>query len=115
MPCRLRLFVCGILLTSPLFWCGCSKPAVVNIPQPQRFPPPNGSNCTVHFRPDALGAAGTAPIPVNSSSHNGVQLTLAGKVVVSDEDWLVVRPLNSDSRQQWIARDAILYVEVQMK
>lgn len=115
MPHRARAIALAALLSVPLAWCGCNKPTVVNMPQPQRFPPPNGSTCTVHFRPDALGAAGTAPIPANSSSHNGAELTLSGKVVTSDRDWLVIRPLNDDSRQQWIARDAILYVDVQMK
>ncbi len=63
----------------------------------------------VQFRRDTLGASANLPIGPRTTSTNGAETSLSGKLVrVVDEDIVI----EEDRRLKWIPREVILYVEL---
>ncbi len=71
--------------------------------------PPIGSTCCVQFRRDALGCAASLPVPPTSNNFNGANVSVEGKLLRIDSDWLV---LAREHNQLWIPRQNVLLVQV---
>ena len=66
-----------------------------------------GENCTVQFRRDVLGSARDLPVAVTTDVINGAQVSLSGRLVSIDTDWVVIlRP----EEEFWIPRDHVLTI-----
>ncbi len=62
----------------------------------------------VHFTGDALGGNLDNPISITTDSINGAQVTLSGRFVSMNDEWIV---LDYDNAEKWIVREHVLYVE----
>ena len=87
--------VAGVMLLAALSSCMPSSGAV----------PPSGEACTVQFRRDALGAAAANGIPPTTDSMNGASVSVHGKLVRTDSEWVILR---SAGKTLWIPRSSIL-------
>jgi hypothetical protein len=67
-----------------------------------------GETVRVQFRRDALGAAATLPISPNTSTINGAETTLIGKLIEVHSSSIVIEEAD---RQKWIPREVILFVQ----
>jgi hypothetical protein len=74
--------------------------------------PKVGSACRISFRRDALGDAANLPVPVETDTINGVPVTMRGKLLRADRDWIV---LEVGSELRWIPRDVVLFIDVPKK
>jgi hypothetical protein len=73
--------------------------------------PPVGKQCTVQFRRgDALGGGANLPVSPMTSSINGAETAISGKLVSVSETWLVVESANESL--MWIPKASILLVHV---
>lgn len=88
------------LLTVVFLLSGCSQPTQ----------PPTKKNVKVQFRRDALGGAHTLPISPNTDSINGAQVSLSGKLLTVNDEWIV---LEHNKRNHWIPRDAVLLIRME--
>jgi hypothetical protein len=70
-----------------------------------------GESCTVFLKRDWLG--GTAPVPIGPlvSNFNGADLTVGGKLLLADADWIVL--VGGRGEQLWIPRPNVLIVKVE--
>tara|TARA_R110002096_G_scaffold163342_5_gene330881 strand:- start:3876 stop:4121 length:246 start_codon:yes stop_codon:yes gene_type:complete len=71
-----------------------------------------GETVRVQFRRDALGAAATLPIGPNTSTINGAETTLVGKLLEVNSSSIV---LEESNRQKWIPREVILYLQAPLQ
>lgn len=71
--------------------------------------PSTGKSVTVQFRRDALGSAHTLPISPTTDSINGAMVSLRGKLLKVNEEWVV---LEYQKQKHWISRDAVLLIRV---
>ena len=92
-----RLLVGSIMV---LVLSGCGRPEQ----------PPRGKHVTVQFRRDALGGGGALPIPPTTDIQNGAAVSLKGKLLKINDEWLV---LEYDKQKHWIPRDAVLMIRVE--
>lgn len=111
------LFPAAILLALVAFgFCSCnsgSRPAATPGQQKAGTPAPTGSLCTVHFCRNYLGMASENPISCNVNGYNGADLTLTGRLVSLDDQWLVLS--RGQNLQSWIPRNVILHMTVDRK
>jgi hypothetical protein len=70
-----------------------------------------GDNCTVYFRHDALGMAGT-PAPPRADNVNGADVQLAGKLARVNAGWVCI---SIDKTEYTIPKESILLIEMQPK
>jgi hypothetical protein len=74
--------------------------------------PPIGKECTVQFRRgDALGGAGNLPVAPLTSSINGAETSVSGKVRMVTEEWVVIE--RGDNAQLWIPKSSVLLLMFQ--
>lgn len=74
--------------------------------------PPLGKQCTIQFRRDALGAARDLPVPPTTDSVNGAGTSVHGKLIRSDEEWLVLQIGKGEaSRETWIPKQLVLLIQ----
>ena len=67
-----------------------------------------GRRCRVHFRRDAVGLAGQAPLSILGLSAMSERAQLVGTIERVDPDGITVR---ADTSTYWVPREAILAVE----
>lgn len=74
--------------------------------------PPLGKECTIQFRRDALGAARDLPVPPTTDNINGAETSVHGKLVRSNEEWLVLQVGDGEaSRETWIPKQLVLLIK----
>lgn len=71
---------------------------------------PVGSTCTVQFRRDALGTARETPVSHATDNFNGADVRVTGKLVKTDENWVVVEKYGG-KEVFWIPRENVLLIE----
>ena len=90
------LFVAAVIL--PL---GCGNPSPSDSLRAKV-----GTPCTIEFRRgDALGGAGSVPVPPQTDSINGAMVSISGKLTAIDADWVVL------DGKVWVPRSSILLIE----
>ena len=67
-----------------------------------------GRRCRVHFRRDAVGLAGQAPLSILGLSAMSERAQLVGTIERVDPDGITLR---ADTSTYWVPREAILAVE----
>lgn len=67
--------------------------------------PPVGSNCSVQFRRDLLGATMDLPISPMTSSIDGAQVNVHGTLVDINAEWVI---LDRSGTTLWIPRENVL-------
>ena len=72
---------------------------------------PLGETVTVQFRRDALGGGANLPVPPTTNSVNGAEVSLTGKLLRVDFDWILLDVPGSTSLH-WIDIDSVLLVSV---
>lgn len=82
--------------------------AATNSPADLPELPQEGRMVKVHFTGFALGGNLDNPISVTTDIINGAQVTLSGRFVSMNDEWLV---LDYDNTEKWIVREHVLYVE----
>lgn len=92
-------YVFAALVAVTILLSGCGRPGQ----------PPTGKNVTVQFRRDALGSAHTLPISPTTDSQNGAKVSLQGKLIKVNEEWVV---LEYQKKKHWIPRDAVLLIRI---
>jgi len=70
--------------------------------------PPIGAGCTVQFKRSDLGAAASLPIPPTTNSINGAGVSVSGKLLRIDQDWVV---LDDGSSKLWVPRRNVLLLQ----
>lgn len=107
----------AVLVCAMLWVAGCDRTA----PPP---PPPGavgggphpGAACVVYIRGDALGAGSNIPIPFGTDSMNGARVSVSGKLLAANPDWIVIEtPTDaggSRGGQLWIPRENVLAVRL---
>lgn len=73
--------------------------------------PDQGTHCTVQFRRDDLGASRELPVAPTTSSINGAEVSVSGRFVRGDEEWIV---LTNANQELWIPRPVILLMIVDL-
>jgi hypothetical protein len=63
--------------------------------------------CVVQFRGDALGLAGTAPMPPMTDSINGAATSISGTLKCHSGNWVVIE---HNGTEVWIPKTAILLI-----
>lgn len=94
-----KLHLAISLTVMTMILSGCGRPSQ----------PPTGKNVTVQFRRDALGSAHSLPISPTTDSINGARVSLTGKLIIINEEWVV---LDFEKNKHWIPRDAILLIRI---
>lgn len=113
---------CAATVLAVLFAGGCGAPADKGPAMGLRRRV--GSECTIQFRRDALGAAAALPISPETTGINGANVVLQGKLLGVDGDWLHVESTieyreGSGGPPREIRRDyevpvhSVLYLEFQ--
>ena len=107
MPARItlmkRLFATlgfGAALAGALLATGCDRAQAAGFSNP-----PNGRQCTVQFRRDALGAAANLPISPLTDGINGADTTVAGILKHTSDEWVI---LDRGGKEIWIPKSVIL-------
>ena len=67
--------------------------------------PPIGAQCRLQFNRSDLGAAASLPIPPTTGSINGAEVSVSGKILSIDEDWVV---LDDGHSKLWVPRRNVL-------
>lgn len=88
--------------SSPQEASGVQKSAAISLPD-------QGSHCTVQFRRDYLGSSRELPVAPTTSSINGAEVSVSGRFLRSDEEWIV---LTNSNQELWIPRSVILLMIV---
>ena len=61
---------------------------------------------------DALGAARDLPVPPTTDNINGAETSVHGKLVRSNEEWLVLQVGDGEaSRETWIPKQLVLLIK----
>src|SRR4051812_19714081 len=68
--------------------------------------PQVGASCHVQFKRDLLGSASQQPIPPTTDSMNGAQVSVSGKLVDLNADWVVLDI--GDNQEIWVQRKNVL-------
>ena len=68
-----------------------------------------GSMVTIQFRRDSLGAGASTPVPPNTDSFNGADVSMGGKLTDVEPAAVVIQSIN---KSYWIPTDAILSVRI---
>jgi hypothetical protein len=67
-----------------------------------------GKVCTIQFRRgDGLGAGAQNPVPPNSDTMNGAEVSMVGTLMAVKGDWVVI---NFKGNEVWIPRSSILLI-----
>jgi hypothetical protein len=71
--------------------------------------PPGGKEATIQFRRgDSLGGGGNLPVSPTTNSINGATVSLSGKIIKIEADWVVVE---TKQEEIWIPKSAILLIQ----
>jgi hypothetical protein len=101
----------ALLLFLSIVTAGCDDRAAAQSTAPKGADLAIGSKCTVQFRRDALGGAGALPVPPLSNVVNGAEVSVAGKLVKADADWIVLSR-EREHDEIWIPRHNVLLVQL---
>ena len=77
--------------------------------QRELLAPPSGAHCTLIFRADSLGME---RMPAVAQESSGVSNYVMGRVVMSNDRWIVLDGENDGDPQRWIPRDNVLMLKV---
>jgi hypothetical protein len=71
--------------------------------------PPTGKEATIQFRRgDSLGGGGNLPTGPTVNSTNGAAVSLSGKIIKIEGDWVVVEV---GQEEIWIPKSSILLIQ----
>jgi len=90
---------------------GCEQRVHAAAPGGSRLAQMHSKMCTVQFRRDALGAAGTLPVSPMTGGINGAQVAVTGKLRSFDDAWLAL-----DTEKHgvlFIPKEVVLLVQVE--
>jgi hypothetical protein len=90
---------------------GCEQRVQAAAPGGSRLAQMHSKMCTVQFRRDALGTAGTVPVSPTTGGINGGQVSVTGKLRSFDDEWLAL-----DTEKQgvlFIPKEVVLLVQVE--
>ena len=117
IPIAIALFCCiAFIMTG----CDESSSAQTHAAQEMRraatpIPVTQNSFCKVHFRHDVLGIRDKYPISVTSDGVNSTSVTLQGRFVRMDDQWIVLSNANpnvpAEINEYWVPRDHVLYLK----
>lgn len=96
--------VLGLALVSPFFaFSGCAPSQRID----RALMGLVSKKCTVFFRHDVLGKAGSVPSSFEANRVDGADVSVSGKFVSASDDWVIIE---SDSKRLYIPKSNVLFV-----
>ena len=102
----LLTLISAIALTAVLSGCTESKAA------PTSYGTLIGAPCKIQFKRDLLGGNTALPIGPETDGINGAQLSLSGKFLRFNEDWIVLDGANGEV---WVPQNVVLLMKFSPK
>lgn len=101
----MRHQILALALIPFLSACSEKRPAAEN--------PPTGREATIQFRRgDGLGGGGDLPVNPTAHAINGGKVSLSGKIIKIEGDWVVVEVAREEI---WIPKASILLIQYDMQ
>ena len=80
----------------------------IDLTDPSHPPVGQGLICTLQFKRDLLGAGANLPISPMTTNINGAQVSIRGKLVRFDREWVV---LEAEGQTLWVPTQNVLLLQ----